>query len=526
MKIIPLQPDGKTPLHEGWTLDGTRREAVFGRGEDAAFRLDDGSLSPRHAAFSWQGGTLVFRDLDSINGIFRNGRKVRRGEIPGEEILVAGNVPLKILPDGKDAAARFRAKLMQVAVVLAAVAVVTVAGKIVAECAGDRGRGAEAAEEEAIEPIDPTPPSPEQQEQFKRLEKSTKLIEEARDALGNDEPPETVAAILVQAVRMGDDLSDRAESALVGLQARYAAPHLEAAEKAAAARDYGSVEREIAAAGVYYAQLPPEVERIRARVEGEKAVEKAVRLMKEGNIAGAAEAVAGIDAGLVPEAEDLRRQIDLARQAEAWTEEFARVVETGGLDAAEKMLEEEKKWTEWLTPPGRKAFGETKAQLRKLEKLLGMYEKDNVHDLLVLDPDDHGVPALRDAAEAMGERCRPRAEADRALLAEAEKTAGPLDRPPADEVEARGSLVAEMPAARLYWGGGRTEEAKERFFAHHGRWVEYVRQVIDRVDAYLGMGAREEARETLRAILPDLMPDSPGVERILSMAEELGLDRP
>ena len=95
---------------------------------------------------------------------------------------------------------------------------------------------------------------------------------------------------------------------------------------------------------------------------------------------------------------------------------------------------------------------------------------------------------------------------------------------PANVTEAQGSLVGEMPAARLYWASGRTEEAKAWFFLHHGRWVAYVYRMRDRANAFLDLGARDQARVTLREILPDIEDDSPGMADIGALADELGLE--
>ena len=525
MKIIPLQLDGKTPLADPWTLDAAHREGVFGRGGDVPFRLDDGSLSPRHAHFSWQSGTLVVRDLDSINGLSRGGRKVRRTEFSGEGMLAAGNVILRILPERGDAAARFRSRLMRFALVLATVAVALVVVKIVSEYAADHGP-AEEAEEEPIVPSEPVPPSPEQQELFARMERSRSLVEKAVDDLSNGEPPEGAARDLIAALRLYDDPSGRAQAALTGLQARYAAPHLAAAAEAAKKRDYPVVDAEIAAAEAYYPEPPEEVRSIRALVASQRAFEKAIRLMQDGKAADAERLAETFDPAFVPEAVALQEQIAMALRAREWAESFSAAVRAGDPAKAEELLAEEGKWGAWLTPPDRREFGARKDALRYLEKLLAMYGNGDVHDLLVLDTGDHGLEVLKKAQEDLGERCRARTEEDLALLAEAEKAAGNLAEPPADEAEARACLVGEMPAARLYWGGGRTEEAKERFFAYHGRWVEYVQGINGLAKAFLDLGARDQARLKLAEILPDIMEDSPGVENTTAMADDLDMTMP
>jgi len=525
MKVIPLQADGKTPLHDGWTLDAAHREGVFGRAGDAAFRVDDPTVSPHHALFSWQGGTLVVRDLDSINGLVRGGRKVRRTEFASEETVAAGNVFLRVVPDAADAAARFRARLLQGAVVLAAIAVLLLAAKVASEYTLER-HASDGAAEEVLVPVNPAPPTPAQQAEFARIERSRRLMDEAVDGLSNGEPPELAAEKLVEAIRLYDDPAGRAKAFLTGMQARYAVPHLAAAEEAAKNRDYAKVEEEVAAAKIYYAEPPEEMKRIRELVASERAYEEALRLAETGKIDEAAAKAETIDSALVPEAADLRERIDFSRRAEAWLDGFAAAVGRGDIKAAEKSLEAEDEWADWLSEPAEDRLAAAKKDLAHVERLVEMYLAGHVHDLLVFDPSDHGFPVLQEAAESLAERCRPRAEADRALLAEAERTAGDLSREPETEEEARASLVAEMPAARLYWGSGRTDGAKERFFLHHGRWLAYVHRVLDRTHAFLALGARDQARETLGAILPDISEGMPGAGEVLSLADELGVELP
>lgn len=66
-----------------FTVDGG--ELVFGRGEDCSARIDDPSLSRRHARVQRVGGSYVLEDLDSTNGTTVNGtpitsRKLRDGD--------------------------------------------------------------------------------------------------------------------------------------------------------------------------------------------------------------------------------------------------------------------------------------------------------------------------------------------------------------------------------------------------------------------------------------------------------------
>jgi len=68
------------------------REAVLGRDDDCALRVDSGQVSRRHAAVRFSAGEYRVRDLGSTNGTFVNGERVEgeRALRPGDEIDVGG----------------------------------------------------------------------------------------------------------------------------------------------------------------------------------------------------------------------------------------------------------------------------------------------------------------------------------------------------------------------------------------------------------------------------------------------------
>jgi pSer/pThr/pTyr-binding forkhead associated (FHA) protein len=67
-----------------------RLPAVMGRDEGADVQLTDPWISHRHCEIDQIGDVLVVRDLDSKNGIFMRGHRVRESEVlSGEQLIVA-----------------------------------------------------------------------------------------------------------------------------------------------------------------------------------------------------------------------------------------------------------------------------------------------------------------------------------------------------------------------------------------------------------------------------------------------------
>ncbi|MBI4683578.1 MAG: FHA domain-containing protein [Nitrospirae bacterium] len=63
---------------------------------DADVRIRDMTVSKRHALFEVSGNQIILRDLDSINGIFVNGREVKEVVLSSGDIIQMGDTTLKI----------------------------------------------------------------------------------------------------------------------------------------------------------------------------------------------------------------------------------------------------------------------------------------------------------------------------------------------------------------------------------------------------------------------------------------------
>jgi pSer/pThr/pTyr-binding forkhead associated (FHA) protein len=83
--------------------------AVLGRDDKDDVRLADPWISHSHCELSRQGGVIVVRDLDSKNGVFMHGVRVRESEVLPGECLTLGRTEITLryrcLAIGDDAAA-------------------------------------------------------------------------------------------------------------------------------------------------------------------------------------------------------------------------------------------------------------------------------------------------------------------------------------------------------------------------------------------------------------------------------------
>jgi pSer/pThr/pTyr-binding forkhead associated (FHA) protein len=70
--------------------------AVLGRGDDDDVRLADPWISHSHCELFRQGGVVVVRDLDSKNGVFMHGVRVREAEVLPGECLTLGRTEITL----------------------------------------------------------------------------------------------------------------------------------------------------------------------------------------------------------------------------------------------------------------------------------------------------------------------------------------------------------------------------------------------------------------------------------------------
>src|SRR5688500_10491313 len=78
--------------------------ALIGTSSTCLLRLDDRTLSRRHAALEVEGRLLKLTDLGSTNGTFVNGVEVREAWFSGGETVRLGDCTLRVQYGGEDAA--------------------------------------------------------------------------------------------------------------------------------------------------------------------------------------------------------------------------------------------------------------------------------------------------------------------------------------------------------------------------------------------------------------------------------------
>ncbi len=76
-------------LGDGWTR--------IGRSISAELRIDDPTVSRRHALIHRQGDIVRLLDDRSLNGVFRNGRRVELEELRDGDTLAVGRFELRFL---------------------------------------------------------------------------------------------------------------------------------------------------------------------------------------------------------------------------------------------------------------------------------------------------------------------------------------------------------------------------------------------------------------------------------------------
>ena len=73
-----------------------RLPATFGRGEKDDVQLADPWISHSHCELFQQGGVLVVRDLDSKNGVFMHGVRVREAAVLPGDCLTLGRTEITL----------------------------------------------------------------------------------------------------------------------------------------------------------------------------------------------------------------------------------------------------------------------------------------------------------------------------------------------------------------------------------------------------------------------------------------------
>ncbi|HOX02284.1 MAG TPA: FHA domain-containing protein [Candidatus Paceibacterota bacterium] len=89
----------------GRSYDLKGEKTTIGRVEDNAFQIPEPSVSSHHCEIQFRGADCMVRDLDSTNGTFINGERVKEAALKPGQVLQLGGIQLRF-EDEKGAAAK------------------------------------------------------------------------------------------------------------------------------------------------------------------------------------------------------------------------------------------------------------------------------------------------------------------------------------------------------------------------------------------------------------------------------------
>jgi pSer/pThr/pTyr-binding forkhead associated (FHA) protein len=105
-RAVPADPVGPVDPGRYIEIQGPERTLLIplsaevmhiGRGLSAGLRLDDASVSRRHAILVPRPTGARILDDRSANGTFVNGRRVQQADLQGGDVIVLGRVVLRFL---------------------------------------------------------------------------------------------------------------------------------------------------------------------------------------------------------------------------------------------------------------------------------------------------------------------------------------------------------------------------------------------------------------------------------------------
>src|SRR5437899_9074611 len=80
-------------------------KTTIGRVEDNTFQISEPSVSSHHCEVLLRGADVVVRDLESTNGTFINGEKVRESVLKPGQVLRLGQIEMRLETDSTTASA-------------------------------------------------------------------------------------------------------------------------------------------------------------------------------------------------------------------------------------------------------------------------------------------------------------------------------------------------------------------------------------------------------------------------------------
>lgn len=491
MKITRLDPQTQQPTADSWTLSRARRGLAIGRAAPADIVLDSPDISPRHAELAWQSGALLVRDLASINGVYLRDSRILRAYLQDRDVFRVGGIPFLVTVEPADLAAR-RTHLLTVAGL--ALGAVCLAVLILAFIRNARPGTPETPPQEPT-PILPPVADAAFQQMSDQYARAADLLDDSRRLIADGSDDLLAAQRLQQALQLNPGLA-QADLLLQGLQENHAA----------------AIERQIDAliAAGRFPDALAELDRQQALVGDAEVVrqthdkiaqriqyQQGLAALDSGDLDAAEPLLTALSPDLVPERQAALDRLAMCREAADWAARLERKADQNDVAAVQRLADEESKYLAYLSAD---ALGEVHGALARAQAV-GDIQKlvaaGNTYVLMQYIPD---IPNMAKMIAPLRERLAPQAADFRKAAAAAAAATSPA-AVPGDLQDARASYQAATAFAALYIIEPDPEDLRN-YRLHAGRWNAYLGATADLAQAYIGRGAREEARAVLRPLLP------------------------
>jgi len=147
-KLIYRDPE--TDQEVALQVGDSQPEVTIGRNPGNTLRVNNPSISRRHARFVWQGSEVVLHDLDSSNGSYVNGNRIRSQVLVDGDRVRIGEFPMDFVDETDSATAEVAPEMIE--------SVLRSAGKKQTHLGGFQ---AQPEEEFGFQQASPPPPPPE-----------------------------------------------------------------------------------------------------------------------------------------------------------------------------------------------------------------------------------------------------------------------------------------------------------------------------------------------------------------------------
>lgn len=494
MKITRLDPQTRQPTADSWTLSRACRQLTIGRAAPAEILLDSPDVSPRHAALVWQSGTLVVRDLASINGIVLRNARVLRATLQDRDVFSIGGIPFQIAAEPADYAARRARLLLLGGLTLGGLLLAALVSALIR----DAKTAAPAAAPEEPSPLAPLSADPAFQKMSDQYASAAELLDESRRIIADGLDDLGAAQRLQQALALNPNLSEAA-LLLAGLQGSHSAAIQKQIDDLVAAGQFtealAALERQKALVGA-----PDAVQQTQAKISQRIQYRQALAALDQGELDQAETLLKGLSAEAIPELPDAQARLAKCRAAVAWADLLERKADENDLTAVQKMADAEILHAPFLSADALSEVHGALARANAFGDIQKLVADGNVYVLAQYLRS--GVPGLDDLLRPLRASLAPRTDEFRhdAEQAAARAGAAPV---PADLDDARASYAAAQAFAALCIVRGADDDFRQQR-RHAERWNAYLAAVAARAQTYVAQGARAEARAILDPLLPYL----------------------